>query len=166
MTNQKLTRGSSTAYGKEVLRAIARRAGTPVWNRLRPRMETIAAQRSAAVAQELHAEIANLRAELRGDLADLRAAMDTTRNLTDQVEWTQSRIAPQVAALDERVGQLEQPATALTGTKEEEVEARTLVDEIRTEHARVRARLSAVASYEHRIAKVEQTLTALTGNTN
>jgi chromosome segregation ATPase len=165
MIDQKPNRGSSTEYGKEVLRAIARRAGAPIWHRVRPRVETIAAQRSAAVAQELHAEIADLRAELRRDLADLRTAMDATRNLTDQVEWTQSRMGPQVAALDERVAQLEQPTT-LTGTKEEEAEARTLVDEVRTEHAKVRARLSAVASYEHRIAKVEQTLTALTGNTN
>jgi uncharacterized protein involved in exopolysaccharide biosynthesis len=53
-----------------------------------------------------------------------------------------------------------------TGDQSEQAEARSLVEEVRSEHARVRARLSAVASYEHRIAQLEQTLNTLTGNSN
>ncbi|HEX4723844.1 MAG TPA: hypothetical protein VH333_15115 [Pseudonocardiaceae bacterium] len=152
------------ANGREALRAVARWAGNPVWNRLRPRIETIAAERSDALARELRAEIAGLRAELTESVANLRAALDATNvDLGGQIGSAESRIGSQAAALDERVAVLERPP-ALAGDSAEQAAARSLVDEIRTEHARVRARLSAVASYEHRIATLEQTLKSLAGN--
>ena len=150
--------------GRDTLRAMARWASTPVWNRLRPRVETIAAARSADVARELRAELADLRAELASGILDLRAAIDAAhRDLGGQMVSLQSRIGSHVAALDERVALLERPPVA-DGDAGDQAVARSLVDEIRAEHAKVRARLSAVAGYEHRIATLERTLESLAGN--
>jgi chromosome segregation ATPase len=155
----------TTPRSKNALRLIARWTGSPVWNRIRPRVETIAADRSAQVARQLRAELADLRAELQSNVTDLRSAVAATDERISQVEWTQERLGPQVAAVDERLAVLERPAPA-AGDPAEQAEARSLVAEVRSEHAKVRARLSAVASYEHRIAQLEQTLTTLTGNAN
>jgi chromosome segregation ATPase len=153
----------TTPRGKNALRVLARWTGSPVWSRIRPRVETIAADRSAAVARELRAELADLRAELQSNVTDLRSAVAATDERINHVAWTQERLGPQIAAVDERLAVLERPEPA-AGDPAEQAEARSLVEEIRSEHARVRARLSAVASYEHRIAQLEQTLTTLTGN--
>jgi chromosome segregation ATPase len=155
-----MTNPSSKTITRDALRGIARWTGTPVWNRIRPRVEAIADQRSAAVARELRAALADLRAELHGNVADLRAAIQATHDRVNQVEWAQERLGPQVAAVDERVAVLERPAPD-AGDQDERQEARSLVEEVRAEHARVRARLSAVATYEHRIARVEETLATL-----
>jgi chromosome segregation ATPase len=156
--------------GKDALRTIAKWTGTPVWNRLRPRIETIVIERSDAMAGRLRTEIAELRTDLHRQLSDLHAEVATTHTLAAELDWAQNelrRITPHIAAVDERVGVLERTkAVYLDTDTEQRSEARSLVEEIRAEHARIRARLSAVASYEHRIAKMEQTLTALTGNTN
>ncbi|HEX4701974.1 MAG TPA: hypothetical protein VH352_07590 [Pseudonocardiaceae bacterium] len=156
--------------GKDALRTFAKWTGTPIWNRLRPRIESIVAERSNTLAGQLRAEMADLRTDMSRELSDLRAEVaTTTHTLAGEVDWAQNelrRISPHIAAVDERVGILERSKTLPTTDSEQQTEARSLVEEIRAEHARIRARLSAVASYEHRIAKMEQTLTALTGNTN
>jgi hypothetical protein len=131
---------------------------------MRPRVEAIAAEHSAMVAKELRAEIAEL-AELRTAVANLRTDVAKTHERINQVESIQERFGPQLAAVDERVAAMERPVTT-AADQSEQAEARSLVEEVRSEHARVRARLSAVASYEHRIAQLEQTLNTLTGNTN
>ena len=153
----------TTTRSKNALRVIARWTGSPVWNRIRPRVETIAADRSAEVARVLRAELADLRAELQSNVTDLRSAEAATDDRISQVEWTQERLGPQLAAVDERLAAVERPVPA-AGDRSEQDEARSLVEEVRSEHARVRARLSVVASYEHRIATLEQTLGTLTGN--
>jgi chromosome segregation ATPase len=156
--------------GKDALRTFAKWTGTPLWNRLRPRIETIVIERSDAVAGKLSAEIAELRTDLHQQLSDLRVELATTHTLAAELDWAQNelrRITPHIAAVDERVGVLERTkAIYLDTDTEQQSEARSLVEEIRAEHAKIRARLSAVASYEHRIAKMEQALTALTGHTN
>jgi hypothetical protein len=131
---------------------------------MRPRVEAIAAEHSAMVARELRAEIAEL-AELRTAVANLRTDVAKTHERINQVESIQDRFGPQLAAVDERVAAIERPFPT-AADQSEQAEARSLVEEVRSEHARVRARLSAVASYEHRIAQLEQTLNTLTGNTN
>ncbi len=153
----------TTPRGKNALRVLARWTGAPVWSRIRPRVDAIAADRSAEVARVLRAELADLRAELRSNVTDLRSAVSATDERINQVEWTQERLGPQLAAVDERLASVERPAPAALDQSEQD-EARSLVEEVRSEHARVRARLSAVASYEHRIASLEQTLSTLTGN--
>jgi hypothetical protein len=138
---------------------IARRTGEPVWSRLWPRVEAVAQRHAAGVAHELRGEIADLRTELRADVADLRDAVHRLESLFGRMDWTEGetrRIGPHVAALDQRVAGLERRPSDLTTDDDQQREARSLVTEIRTEHSRVRARLSAVAAYEHRITQLEQ----------
>lgn len=77
--------------------------------------------------------------------------------------WTAEdmrRIAPQVAALDSRLEDMRERSQPVTGTPEEVVEARNVLDEVRREHERVRVRLSAVAWYEDRLRKLEDQLSS------
>ncbi len=75
--------------------------------------------------------------------------------------WTAEemrRVAPQVAALDSRLEDLHQSAQPLAGSPEEVAEARNILDEVRREHAQVKARLTAVAWYEDRLRRIEDQL--------
>lgn len=66
----------------------------------------------------------------------------------------------QMASLEVRMEQLERVADGSTpdSTEPERVEARALVDEIREEHRRIRARFGVVARYEERIRRLEKVL--------
>jgi predicted RNase H-like nuclease (RuvC/YqgF family) len=70
------------------------------------------------------------------------------------------RLAPQVAALEQRLEDLREAsdATHLEATDEERVESRALLEDIRREHARVRARISAATIFEERLRVVEEHL--------
>lgn len=91
---------------------------------------------------------------LPDDLGDRVA--DLERRLGDAVREI-ARIGPQVAALEERVEDLrarlqDPPPTADAA----EVEAaRSVLDEVRAEHARVRARISAATVFEERLRVLE-----------
>jgi predicted nucleic acid-binding Zn-ribbon protein len=99
-------------------------------------------------------------------LDDLRAADAAARAELDQlgsrVAWTENemrRMSTHVAAVDERLAGVERsPAPARQVESEEHHEARALVDEVREEHARIRARLTAIARYEERIGRLEAAL--------
>lgn len=69
-----------------------------------------------------------------------------------------NRIAHQLAALETKVEDLRQRLAPVpeAGSPDEVDRARTLVDEIRTEHQRVRVRLSAVTTYEERLRRIEE----------
>ncbi|MEV5003327.1 hypothetical protein [Nocardioides sp. LML1-1-1.1] len=81
---------------------------------------------------------------------------DLERRLGDAVREI-ARIGPQLAALEERVEDLrarlqDPPPTADAA----EVEAaRSVLDEVRAEHARVRARISAATVFEERLRVLE-----------
>ncbi|MFL6159082.1 MAG: hypothetical protein ACJ72D_23590 [Marmoricola sp.] len=68
------------------------------------------------------------------------------------------RLSPQVAALEQRVEdlrtRLDDPE--FTADDAERAEARRLVDEVRSEHAKVRARISAATVFEERLRVLEQ----------
>lgn len=90
----------------------------------------------------------------------LRAAGDNERRIAD-LERELVRVSPQLAALEERVEQL---AARLSAPPVGEVddaqlaEARSLVDEVRAEHARVRARITAATVFEERLRVLESRL--------
>lgn len=81
---------------------------------------------------------------------------DLERRLGDAVREI-GRIGPQVAALEERIEALrrrvEDPTPA--GTPEDVEAARNVLDEVRVEHARVRARISAAVVFEERLRVLE-----------
>lgn len=90
-------------------------------------------------------------------------------------ELDQQRLLSQVAVFEERLGRLEQlavtpggpadgavPAADPTATGDPDLgQARALLDQIRTEHERIRARMQVVAWYEERLRRVESSVTAL-----
>ena len=81
---------------------------------------------------------------------------DLNQRLGDAVREI-SRIGPQLAALEERVELLRQRIEEPTpsGTPEQVEAARTVLDEVRAEHARVRARISAATVFEERLRVLE-----------
>jgi uncharacterized protein involved in exopolysaccharide biosynthesis len=76
-----------------------------------------------------------------------------------ELERELARVSPQVAALEERLAGLTAPpaspdlGTVLAG---DDPAAADLLDAIRAEHARVRARISAAAKYEERLRQLEE----------
>ncbi|GAB3357426.1 hypothetical protein [Modestobacter lapidis] len=66
-----------------------------------------------------------------------------------------ARLAPQAAAFEARLEQQRERAEVITAELTDLPEARTLVEVVREEHARVRARLSLVSSYEERLRRLE-----------
>lgn len=67
------------------------------------------------------------------------------------------RLSPQVASLEQRLEELRtkvEDAFADAGPAEQ-AEARSLVEEVRAEHARVRARISAAVVFEERLRVLE-----------
>jgi hypothetical protein len=70
------------------------------------------------------------------------------------------RMEPQVASMEQRLEELrERVDTNLEpGTSAERAEARRLIEAVRTEHERIRSRMTAIAWYEDRLRKVEERL--------
>ena len=88
---------------------------------------------------------------------DLPARVDDLdRRLADALREL-GRIGPQVAALEERVESLRQRVEEPdpTGTPDDLAAARNVLDEVRAEHARVRARISAAVVFEERLRVLE-----------
>jgi len=74
----------------------------------------------------------------------------------DELDDQLRRISAQLVSLEHRVGDLERPAVDLTADDADRRAARSLVDEVRLEHDRAQAGLSAIAFYEERIARLER----------
>ena len=99
-------------------------------------------------------------------MAKVRAFLDALRDVralrsrVDDLERELIRLSPQLAAVEQRLETLratvEDPAW--TGDDADRAEARRLIDEVRAEHARVRARISAATVFEERLRVVEEKL--------
>lgn len=140
--------------------------------RLRTRF-TLRVNRS--IAWRVAEQVDPLRGELAGDVRQVRDDLDRRIGDVDarmgalearlgaverQADWSANelaRMAPQMAALETRVEQKARP-TVLTGGLEDLPEARSLVEVVREEHARVRARLALVSAYEERLRRLEERL--------
>lgn len=70
-----------------------------------------------------------------------------------------ARIGPQVAALEVRIEDLAAKLEVADATPAERVEATNLLEEVRKEHQRIRARLSAATRFEERLRQVEDAVT-------
>lgn len=108
-------------------------------------------------------------ADLDRRLTDIEKRLKRQRRELDQASRDAStrlsqiqRLVPQLAALEVRVSEQQRSSVLVTGTPSEMEEARSVVDEVRREHDRVRARLSGVAWYEDRLRKLEEQLETLT----
>ncbi|MEU4254113.1 hypothetical protein AB0F15_42650 [Amycolatopsis sp. NPDC026612] len=133
-------------------KALAGMAWRPVMARLRPRIEQIATDRLQPGIDRLNAEIAALRQDVE------RA----TQELDGHVKWLydeQRRLAPHLAALEARVAAVERPGSAARPAERLEYSPDE-ADEVRAEHARIRARLAAISKYEERLARLEEDFSA------
>lgn len=96
-------------------------------------------------------------------MSKVRSFLDALREVRAQgtrisdVERELIRIAPQLAALEQRLEdlrvRLDDPA--FVADNDQRAEARSLVDEVRAEHAKVRARISAAVVFEERLRVLE-----------
>lgn len=76
------------------------------------------------------------------------------------VERELGRVSPQLAALEARLEDLVEriDGRVLQATPAEEAEARSLLADVKAEHARVRARITAATVFEERLRVVEDKL--------
>jgi chromosome segregation ATPase len=90
--------------------------------------------------------------ELHGRLDGVQSRADWT---TNEVE----RMIPHVASQESQLESLRQKLTVLPPAEPGELdEARSLIDEVRREHAQVRARLTGIARFEERLGRLEERL--------
>ena len=89
---------------------------------------------------------------------DLVQRLDRLSVRVGDVERELGRVSPQLAALESRLEDLRERLASPTyaASSDEQAEARSLVEEIRREHAQVRARISAASVFEERLRVVEQ----------
>lgn len=109
---------------------------------------------------------------LQRTIDELRQRMDGEGCCTDRFELQNTRIgmlerevsraSTQVAAFEVRLEDLRQsaPAPPASGDEARHTTA-ALVQEVRREHQRVRARISAAARYEERLRQLEETVNRL-----
>jgi hypothetical protein len=126
------------------------------------------AWRIEELTEALRREVADLRAqveqssrELRDHTGDLDRRLGEVERRLHAVEgessWSANelaRLAPQAAAFEARLEQQFRPIV-LTGDLADVPEARLLLEAVREEHARVRARLALVSAYEERLRRLE-----------
>jgi predicted nucleic acid-binding Zn-ribbon protein len=73
------------------------------------------------------------------------------------------RLASGIRSIEERLDARDRAVEPITAGAEELVEARSLLEAVRSEHARVRARLHVVSRYEERIRRIEEAVVKLYG---
>jgi chromosome segregation ATPase len=92
----------------------------------------------------------------RRRLDEAEAALRDTR---DRLHWTANeveRLIPHVSAQESQLEALRQKLTVVPAADEPELAAaRSLIDEVKREHAQIRVRLTGIAQYEDRLRKLE-----------
>jgi chromosome segregation ATPase len=140
-------------------------------SKLSARVDEAVAWRVARQFEEVHGQLGELRDQLRriedrladlggrdGELdkrlGELERRLDPVQRESSWSANELARLAPQAAAFEERLEKLQRPVV-LTGELADLPEARLLVEAVREEHARVRARLALVSAYEERLRRLE-----------
>lgn len=88
---------------------------------------------------------------------DIDVVLENLRARLADVEREVTRLSPQVSALEERLESVRElvESPSYSGSDEERAEARSLIDDVRREHAQVRARISAATVFEERLRVLE-----------
>ena len=99
-----------------------------------------------------------MRLPTSGRVRALQERVERQHQRIAELERELTRVSPQVAALEERVEDLRQRLDVpdLDASDADRAEARSLVEEIRREHAQVRARITAATVFEERLRVLEQ----------
>lgn len=81
------------------------------------------------------------------------------REARDRLHWTANeveRLIPHVSSQESQLEALRQKLTVVPAADEPELTAaRSLIDEVKREHAQIRVRLTGIAQYEDRLRKLE-----------
>jgi len=165
--------------GRALARKLARTVSEPFTARLWPRVEAIAAAHAGKASERADRENDALREQLMvridGSATDIDrahgridevAAWHTAlgeefaklRDRVGKLEHELSRVAAQLAAVDTRLALAERSPVVVGGEPADLSRATALVDEMRAEHRKMAARLTAIASYEERIGRLEEHL--------
>src|SRR5881392_2265252 len=93
-------------------------------------------------------------------LRTINERLDRQHQRIADLERELIRVSPQLAALEERVEALRQRIDQpdYRTAPEDQAEAVSLVEEVKREHAQVRARISAATVFEERLRVVEEKL--------
>ncbi|MCW2819895.1 MAG: hypothetical protein JWR42_2682 [Marmoricola sp.] len=100
-----------------------------------------------------------------GAVAEIVRRLDRQHDRLAALERDLARIGPQVAGLEARLEDLREAREVPPADGQELADARSLVEEVRREHERTRARISAAARFEERLEQVEELLAALPRST-
>ncbi len=130
--------------------------------RLTGRLDDALQSRVNEVAERRFAEYDRRLADIDSRLKRQRRDLDKVSREAATGASLLQRLIPQLEALEVRFSQQQSGSGPVTGTTEEVAEARSVVEEVRREHDRVRARLSGVAWYEDRLRKLEEQVEAVT----
>jgi len=95
-----------------------------------------------------------------GDAPDLEERFERQHQRIAALERDLARIGPQVAALEARIEDVRHRLTTPSATPDEVDQAVGLVEEIRREHERMRARVTAAARFEERLEQLEDQMAA------
>jgi chromosome segregation ATPase len=100
-----------------------------------------------------HSEVVE---DMRRRLADLERRYNEMDKLQHWTANELERVIPQVASQESQLEALREKIAAVpVGDQPQIDESRSLIDEIRREHAQVRVRLTSIAQYEDRLRKLE-----------
>ena len=126
----------------------------PLRRKLSIRINQSIAWRVAEQVDPLRAEMHELERRLEHRIGELDRRLGAVERESGWSANELARLNPQVSAFETRLEQQARPEV-LTGGLEDLPEARNLVELIREEHSRVRARLALVSAYEERLRRLE-----------
>jgi septal ring factor EnvC (AmiA/AmiB activator) len=127
--------------------------------RLSARTNEAVAWRVAEQVDPLRADLHESLGRLEHRLAEMERRLDTVARESAWAANELARLNPQVSAFETRLEQQARPEV-ITGDLQDLPEARSLVEIVREEHARVRARLALVSAYEERLRRLEARMLA------
>ena len=99
--------------------------------------------------------------DMQGALEEVTARLNRQHARIATLEREVARISPQVAASEIRIEDLRERLDRPEFEDTDRAEAASLVEEIRREHQRIRARISSATRYEERLRQVEAAVSEL-----
>ena len=141
----------ATVVGTKGLRARVARHGAAL-SRLRTRVDELK-QQVARHDQRLKT--------LEARVTELRRATALQTRERDNRDSQLGSIEVRLADLEQRLADTASESTATPPDGDRLAAGRELLDEVRTEHARIRARMQVVSGYEERLRRVEESVAEL-----
>lgn len=148
---RRISDARAKVVGTAGLRAKAARQATAIAT-LRSRLDE---QQQRVVRQDQRLK------ELEARVTDLdrRGALDTSERERRDAQFGVLEV--RLADLEERLADARQRADGTGADPEQLAQGRTLLEEVRAEHSRIRVRMQVVSAYEERLRRVEESVADL-----